>query len=385
MDFGFSPEQDQFRMEMRRFARTEFQEGYKDRAKADEFPWEELGQLAQVGILGLGIPEQYGGQGEIDPITFGIAAEEISYADFNLGFMPLTTGLVGQLIVNHASDSVKEEWLPQMTAGTSLFSFALTEPHAGSDATKIKCRADRTKGGWILNGEKTSITLAAHGDACVVFCRTDGEPGSAKGVTALMVPLDQEGVSRTRFRDTGMIPIGRGSLFFDDVFVPEENLLGEEGMAFHMVMHEFDFTRAALGLMCVGAAKASVDEAVTYAKEREAFGKPIVQFEGVSFQLAEHFTFLEAARWLAYRTLWLREAGEPHTAEAAMCKWWIPKRAGEVIHDCLIIHGHGGYSDDFPLEQRMRDVLGLELGDGTANIQKLIIAREKIGRVALPY
>jgi cyclohexanecarboxyl-CoA dehydrogenase len=162
-------------------------------------------------------------------------------------------------------------------------------------------------------------------------------------------------------------------------------MLGAEGKGFSQVMRGFDFSRALIGLQCLAPAAASLAETWSYVVERKAFGSPLAKFEGVTFPLAEGETLLEAATLLCYKTLWLRDRGEPHTAQAAMCKWWAPKVAFDVIQECLLLHGHAGYSTDFPHQQRLRDVLGLQIGDGTAQIMKMIIAREKVGRVAVPY
>jgi cyclohexanecarboxyl-CoA dehydrogenase len=174
-------------------------------------------------------------------------------------------------------------------------------------------------------------------------------------------------------------------VFFDDVKVPLDHRLGDEGRGFTQVMQGFDYSRALIGLQCVGAAQASLDEAWAYAKEREAFGRPIGQFQGVSFPLAEYESQIAAVRQLCYHALALRDAGEPHTAEAAMCKWLGPKTAFDCIHQCLLTFGHYGWSKDLPHQQRLRDVMGLEIGDGTAQVMKLVIARERIGRVAVQY
>jgi cyclohexanecarboxyl-CoA dehydrogenase len=183
----------------------------------------------------------------------------------------------------------------------------------------------------------------------------------------------------------GCKPIGRASIFLDNVAVPESHRLGEEGRGFHLVMSQFDTIRVLLGLICMGAAQTSLDEAITYAKQRMAFGKPIAKFEGVSFKIAEAATMIEAGRLLSYRALAMKDAGQFHAKESAMVKWLCPVIAVDVIHNCLLIHGQIGYSEEYPLEQRLRDVMGFELADGTADIMKLIIVREIMGREYLPY
>ena len=162
-------------------------------------------------------------------------------------------------------------------------------------------------------------------------------------------------------------------------------MIGEENKGFYQVMQGFDFSRFVIGLMCIGAAEQTLDETIAYVKERQAFGRPLAQFEGVSFPIAEHASQLEAAKWLCYRGLWLRDANLPHTKEAAMAKYLAPKASVDAIHECLLLHGHYGYTQDLPIEQRLRDVMGLEIGDGTAQVSKIIIARELMGRESLPY
>ena len=227
--------------------------------------------------------------------------------------------------------------------------------------------------------------MADQAGIAIVFART-GEPGSgARGVSAFLVVMDTPGITRSRFNDLGSKAVGRGSIFFDDVVVPESNRLAAEGMGFTQVMQGFDFSRALIGLQCIASAQASLDESWAYVTERPAFGAPLAQYQGVSFPLAEGEGMIAAVRQLCYHTLRLRDAGEAHTAEAAMCKWLGPKTAVDVIHQCLLTHGHYGWSLDLPHQQRLRDVMGLEIGDGTAQIMKLIVAREKAGRVAVQH
>jgi cyclohexanecarboxyl-CoA dehydrogenase len=237
----------------------------------------------------------------------------------------------------------------------------------------------------VLKGEKTSISMADQADAAVIFARTGAADAGARGVSAFLVPMNAKGVTTTRFNDLGSHAIGRGSIFFDDVRIPAANRIAEEGMGFVQVMQGFDYSRALIGLQCCAAAQASLDESWAYVREREAFGAPIAQYQGVTFPLAEGEAMIAATRQLCYHTLRLRDEGAPHTAEAAMCKWLGPKTAVEVIHQCLLTHGHYGWSLDLPHQQRLRDVMGLEIGDGTAQIMKLIVARERAGKAALQY
>ncbi|MDP2952627.1 MAG: acyl-CoA dehydrogenase family protein, partial [Chloroflexota bacterium] len=268
--------------------------------------------------------------------------------------------------------------------GDRIICLALTEPGCGSDAAALTTRAVREGDHYVLSGEKTSITQGMQADAALLFAKTD-PAARARGVSCFLVPLDLPGVVRSRLPSMGFRPLMAASIILDGVRVPARYRMGEEGRGFHMVMGQFDFIRPCLGLASLGAAQASLEEAIAYAKQRTAFGQPIGKFEGVSFKIAEHLTRVEAARWLCYRTLWLRDQGIPHTKESAMCKWLCPEVAVQAIHDALLLHGHLGYSEEYPIEQRLRDVIGLEIGDGTAQIMKLIITREVLGREFLPY
>ncbi len=269
-----------------------------------------------------------------------------------------------------------------MVTGEKIVGVCLTEPSAGSDAANLRVRCRREGDRYVLNGEKTSITFADSADAFIVFARTGAPEDGAAGVSAVLVPWDAPGLERTRFDDVGSIIIGRGSVFLDDVRVPVTNRLGEEGEGFSQVMQGFDYSRALISLQCIGAAQASLDEAWAYTRERHAFGSAIAQFQGVTFPLVERETALAAARELSYHALALRDAHRTHTTEAAMVKWLGPKTAFEAIHQALLTFGHYGFSKDTPHQQRLRDVMGLQIGDGTAGIMKLIVTRERVGRTA---
>ena len=218
-----------------------------------------------------------------------------------------------------------------------------------------------------------------------MFARTGTVEERARGVSAFLVPMDAKGITTNRFDDVGSGAVGRGAIHFDGVEVANEYRIGEEGRGFSQVMQGFDYSRALIGLQCLAAARASLAETWAHIQQRQAFGHPIARFQGVTEPLAEAETLLSAAELLCYKTLWLRDQGRPHTAEAAMVKWWAPKTAFETIHRCLLTHGHAGYSRDLPHQQRLRDVLGLQIGDGTEQVQKMVIAREKIGRIVLPH
>ncbi len=376
MDFSLTDEQKALVESAGRFARNRLAPGYKAREKAERIEREIAIEMGSLGFLGPELPEDFGGLG-VECVTSGLLLEQIAYSDFNVSYVNLLTSLCGQIVAHHARADIAAEWLGGILAGRKFIAIALTEPSAGSDAARLKLKAVRDGDDFILSGEKTSISMATQADVAVVFARTGSEADGARGISAFLVPMDLPGVSRTAFDDIGTRPVGRGSIFFDGVRIGRDMMLGDEGQGFVQVMQGFDYSRALIGLQCMGVARASLDESWRYIQEREAFGKPIGEFQGVSFPLAEAETYYEACRNLCLRTLWLKDRQLPHTAEAAMCKWWAPKLACEIIHQCLLTHGHGGYGGDYDFGQRYRDVLGLQIGDGTANIMKMIIARQK--------
>ncbi|MBI3325336.1 MAG: acyl-CoA dehydrogenase family protein [Nitrospinae bacterium] len=382
VDFAFTEAQQEFARIVRAFAQQELAPKYAYWDRSGEFPFEQWRKMGEIGITGICIPVEYGGQGA-DCVMAGIAAEEVARGDFNCGYALIENCLNGA-ILQHAQEPVKKEWLTGMGLGQTIMAIAVTEPRGGSDAAGMLTRAVRHGDEYILSGEKSGISMLMAAHAVLVLAKTDTSAG-ARGVSTLLVPSDFAGVRRTPLRDMGERAIQRGSLFLDEVRVPKDYLIGEEGHGFYQVMHGFDFSRIIIALLCIGAAAQSLAETIAYVKQREAFGRPLAKFEGVSFPIAEHATLLEAARWLCYRALWLRDQGLPHVKEAAMTKWWCPKIAVDAIHDCLLLHGHYGYTQDLPLEQRLRDVMGLEIGDGTAQVSKIVIARELFGREFLPY
>jgi cyclohexanecarboxyl-CoA dehydrogenase len=343
----------------------------------DRFDRALVREMGQLGLLGVESPERWGGLG-LDCVSAGVICESIGYGDFNYSYLPLAASLAITVLDKFAQPGVAGEWIPKILNGEALVPVALTEPSGGSDAARLKLKAQRGDAGWIINGEKASISMGAQADALLTFARTGTPEGGSRGVSAFLIPADSPGISRTVYRDLGSRVVGRSSIFFDNVFVPDSHLLGEEGKGFGQVMQGFDYSRALLGLQCVGAAQASVDETWRYMTGRETFGQPISAYQGVTFPIAEGDTMLCAIRALCYQTLKLRDDGAPHTAEAAMCKWLGPKTAVEIIHQCLLTHGHYGWSMDYPHQQRMRDVMGIEIGDGTAQIMKMIIARQRL-------
>jgi cyclohexanecarboxyl-CoA dehydrogenase len=368
-----------FRDSVRSLARDRFAKGILERSRSEEFPRTEFEELGTADLLGLCLPEELGGQGA-DLLALGIACEELAYACPAVAYLVFGANLANGILARFGSDVVKERWLARGIAAEAVICLALTEPGSGSDAAALSTRAERVEGGWRLYGEKASITQAVHSDLAIVAAQS--QPGSgSKGIGAFLVEMNDDAVTTASIRDPGLKSLGRGSLFLDGVFVPDSHVLGQVGKGFGLIMAEFDLSRTLIAMMNVGTAQRALDMAAEYALQRETFGRPLAANQGVSFVIAEHSTYVTAVRTLSYHALGLRTAGQPHTKEAAMLKWWGPKVAYNAITDCIVLHGQVGWSDEMPLQSMLRDVSGCMIGDGTPQIQKLVIGRELMGNV----
>lgn len=370
-------EQTEIRNTARRFAREKVTPGYQAREAEGVVDRRLLAEMGALGLIAPELPEALGGLGQ-PSVTSGLIAEEIGYADLNVAYVQILGSLNGAILARHAARDLAAEWVGRIVSGQAVVAIGLTEPRGGSDAAALSLSARRDGDHYVVRGEKSSISMADQADAIITFARTGRPEDKARGISAFLIPMSARGVSTQRFNDLGSKAIGRSSVFFDDVRIPAGHRIAEEGAGFVQVMQGFDFSRALIGLQCIAAAQASLDESWAYIQERQAFGKPLADKQGVTFPLAEGEGLIAAVRQLCYHTLSLRDAGQPHTAEAAMCKWLGPKTAVDVIHQCLLTHGHYGWSLDLPHQQRLRDVMGLEIGDGTAQIMKLIVARERL-------
>ncbi|MGH3388078.1 MAG: acyl-CoA dehydrogenase family protein [Actinomadura sp.] len=381
MRLAFTPEQERYAARIRKFAGERIAPSYQEGDRTGEMRPGLVGELADQGLLGLRVPAVHGGVGA-DCVTTGAALEELARADFNSCYAVLQSALIADVLNGNATDEQRRRWLPPIASGEALVALCLTEPAHGSDAAALELRAEPDGDGWRLTGAKTSIMLGAHATHGLVFARTGG-PG-ARGVTAFYLALDDRHLTRTRTRDVGGRAAGRAELRFDGTPAGPEDVVGGEGLGFVQVMRGFDYSRALISLMCVGAASASLEEALAHARSRHAFGGPIGRLQGVAFPLAEHATYLRAARLLAYEALWLKDQGREHAVPANMAKSWAPKAAVEACHQALLTFGQLGWSEELPLGQRMRDVMGLEIGDGTAQVTRLVVARQLLGRAYAP-
>ena len=380
MDFSFDASTEEFAATTRRFCEERIipQSPKWDQGEPiDKAVYREMGEL---GLLSVRMPEDMGGLG-LNYVSCGRLAYEMGRADVGISLMFVNAIMWGQLApLMHPS--IRDTWTPRVAMGAP-FVFTLTEPGAGSDAGNIRTTAKRDGDYYVINGEKATVTHCGTGEVAIVFARTGG-PGP-KGISAFIVPWDSPGIKKTIYKSAGERVTQRGGVFYDDLRVPAINLLGSEGGGFREAMQFFDYNRAFLALACIGTAERALDDMVKHIQTRHTFGQPLMKNQGITFQIAEHMTKLEAAKMLSYKVLYLADAGLPHSKEAAMVKYYGINQAFKALHTCVILAGWPGYGSDLPYEQRMRDVMGLEIGDGTPDIMKMIVSREVFGRESLPY
>lgn len=381
MRFDFTAEQQALADRVREFAAAQVAPVSQQGDATGEYASGLLAALAGEGLLGLGVAEIYGGTGA-DAVSTGIALEELARADLSACWPVLNAALIGGILAANGTEEQCKAWLPPIADGTAVAALCLTEPGHGTDAAAIELAAEADGDGWRLTGQKASINLGRYATHGLVFARTGG-PG-ARGITAFYLPLDGPQVTRTPHHDHGSRAGGRCTLTFDGLPAATDTVIGGPGLGFIQVMRGFDYSRALIALISVGTASASLDAALDRAREREVFGKPLGSFQAASFPLVENATLLHAARLLAYEALWRKDAGLDHRVEANMAKWWAPKVSGEAAHQALLTFGQQGWSDDLPLGQRLRDVMSTEIADGTANVTKLVVARQLLGREHAP-
>jgi cyclohexanecarboxyl-CoA dehydrogenase len=379
LDFGFSNEQELFRRTVREFARKEIAPKIRECEQKGEFPWELYRKMGQNGLLGLRFPKEYSGQ-EADAVTMGILVEEMGRAGWQI---PLSD-IMGEILSLHGPEHLKREWLPAMVKGERMLGVANTEPSTGSDAAAITTRAIRKGNNYVLNGEKQFITGVNDCGAYCLLAKTDLEKG-ARGVSMFFVEMNRPGVEKHSLDALGWKLFSFGGIVLKDVTIPATNLIGEENHGFTYVMETFDLMRALIAVWCVGMTEGALEENIEYVKQRTAFGRPIGKFESVQSRIVEGHTRLEAARLLCYRTLWLKDKGQRMTKDSAMIKWYVPQTCFGIVNDCLQNRGAIGFTTECLDEYRLREIRGAMIGDGTTDINKIIVARELLGREFLPY
>lgn len=374
MNFQLTEEQELIRQMVREFAETEVKPIAAEIDKNHRFPEETLQKLKDLNLMGVIIPEEYGGSGA-DAISYMIVIEELSRACASTGIILAThTSLVCYPILKYGTEEQKQKYLVPLASGEKLGAFCLTEPGAGTDAASQQTTAVLDGDYYVLNGSKCFITNGGYADTYIVMAMTDKGKGT-KGISAFIMEKDFPGfiVGQTENK-LGIRGSSTTEIIFKDCRVPKENLLGQEGQGFKIAMHSLDVGRAGVGAQALGIAQACLDESVKYAKERVQFGKPIGSFQAIQWMLADMATKIQCARHLVYHAAWLKENNLPFSAEAAMAKSYASETAMEAGIKAVQIHGGHGYTTNYPVERFLRDAKITEIYEGTTEVMKMVIA-----------
>jgi butyryl-CoA dehydrogenase len=381
MDFSLTPEQELIRDSAREFCEREILPHSRDWDRAEQLDRGLVPKLAAAGYLGATIAEEYGGMG-LDTVSYCLLMEELGRADSSVrGIVSVNLGLVGKTIAKWGTDAQRREWLPQLASGDALGCYALTEPGSGSDPASLLTRAERDGDDWLLSGSKLFITLGSWAGVALVFARS-GEEG-ARGLTCFLVPTDTTGYSASPIKGKlGLRAQDTAEVFLDRVRVPDSSRLGAAGDGFKVAMSALDNGRISLAAGCVGIAQGCLDACVRYAGERRQFGKAISSFQLVQELLADMAVELDAARLLTWRAALLADAGERHTFESSVAKYYASEASVRAANAAVQIHGGYGYVDEYPVGKYLRDARVTTLYEGTSQIQKLIIGRALTGESA---
>ena len=376
MDFELTDDQQRVRAVAREFADAELGDRIAPYDERHEFPHAIVARLGPLGFLGVLVPEEYGGAG-LDYVSYALIVEELNRGDASVG---ITMWAHNSLCTNHialfGSPEQKARWLPRLATGETLGAWGLTEPGSGSDAAALRTRAEPRDGAWVLNGSKAFITNASVGGVAVVMARTDPEKKS-HGISAFVLEKGMPGFSAGRpYRKLGLHASDTAELIFEDARVPAGHLLGERGAGFGQAIRVLEGGRIAMAAMAVGIAQAALDQAVKYMKQRSAFGRTLAEFNGLQGVIADLATEVEVARLLTLRPAWLKDAGRAAMNAAAMAKLFASETAMKAATKAVQIHGGAGYLTEFPVERIFRDAKLTEIGEGTSEIQRIVIARE---------
>jgi butyryl-CoA dehydrogenase len=374
MQFSLTEEQQAVQKTARDFATNEVLPKAAEIDREHRHPAELVTRMAELGFLGIAIPEQHGGSG-FDHVSYALAMEEVSRACASTGvIMSVNNSLVCDPINRFGTEAQKEEWLKPLAAGKLLGCFALSEPEAGSDAGAQKTTAVKDGDGWLINGTKNWITNGPVADVCVLFTMNDKEKAH-RGITAFILPMKTKGVRCGPPDDKMGIRGSKSSqIYLDEVRLPGTALLGEVGGGFKVAMSTLDGGRIGIAAQALGIARAALDDSLAYAQQRRSFGKPIVQHQAIAFKLADMATEIDAARLLTLRAAWLKDNKQPYGKEAAMAKLYASDVANRAAREAIQIFGGNGYVTEFPVERHFRDAKITEIYEGTSEIQRIVIA-----------
>ena len=378
MDLDLSPEQQDFQKTVRAFVDDAIRPHAERWDEEHELPMDAVAQMGELGLFGLPFPEEYGGSGS-DFLTLCLAIEEIARVDSSLAItLEAGVGLGAMPIYRFGSEDQRQRWLPPLVTGKAIAGFGLTEPGGGSDAGATKTQARLDGGEWVINGSKSFITNSGTPiTSFVTVTAVTGESNGRKEISAIVVPQGTPGYTVGKpYRKMGWWHSDTHELAFNDCRVPEENLLGDRGKGFANFLKILDDGRIAIAALAVGLAQGCIDECLKYVQERSAFGKPIGSFQALQFKIADMEMKTQLARQAYYRAAWLQELGRPYKKEAAMAKLFASENAVDVAREAVQIHGGYGYIEEFPVCRHFRDSKILEIGEGTSEVMRILIARE---------
>jgi alkylation response protein AidB-like acyl-CoA dehydrogenase len=377
MDFALSEHHELLRKTVRDFARVEVLPRARKWDEEERFPKEIIPRLAELGLLGIRIPEAYEGSG-MDVTSYAICVEEIARADGSLALTVAShNGLGTGHVLTFGSEAQKRKYLPKAARGEWLAAWALTEPGSGSDSAGLRTTARRDGDRWVINGTKMFITQGSVGGFCVVLARTNPDVPKQKGITAFIVEHGTKGFTASKHLEKlGCRSSDTVELTFDNVVVGDEQRLGEVDQGFTDTMQILDRGRISIAAMALGLGFGVLDMAISYSKDRKQFGKPISDFQAVQWMLADMKTELDAAQLLTYRAAWLADQGRPFTKEASMAKLFASEAASRACNKALQIHGGYGYTREFHVERHLRDAKICEIGEGTSEVQRIVIAKQ---------
>jgi alkylation response protein AidB-like acyl-CoA dehydrogenase len=375
MDFTLSEEHLLVQRTAREYAERVLAPKAAARDQSCEFPTAELRELGALGLLGIVVPEALGGAGA-GPVAYSLAMQELARGDASVAVAVSVTNMIGELVARHGTPDQQARWSAPLASGELIAgAFALSEPSAGSDPAGMRTRAERTASGWRLTGTKQWITTGSHAGVMIVWAVTD--PGAGhKGITAFIVPGKAKGVVVARLEDKlGLRASSTAQIVLDGVEVGDDAVLGTVGGGFTLAMVALDGGRISIASQAVGIARGALEAAVTYAKDREAFGKAIIKHQAIANMLADAATWLDAATLMALRAAYSKESGQPFSQQAAMAKLFATEHAWKICDIALQVHGGYGYVKDFPVERALRDVRVTRIYEGTSEIQRIVIAK----------
>jgi len=375
MNFDLTSEQEMIKRTIRQFADEEVAPGALERDRTKQLPVEVFKKLAEMGIMGLPFPEEYGGGGA-DTVSFAIVVEELSRVCGSTGITySAHISLGGAPLYLFGTEEQKQKYLTPICTGESFGAFGLTEPNAGSDAGGTRTTAKEINGEYVINGNKCFITNASFAKHLALTAVT-GEKDGKKEISAIIVPTNADGFTIVdNYEKMGLNSSNTTELVLEDVRVPARNLLGKRGEGFRQFLITLDGGRIGIGAMAVGIAQGAYEKALAYAKERKQFGKSISSFQAIQFKLADMAMKIELARNMVYKAAWLKDKGRPFSKEAAMCKLYASEICMEVTDQAVQIHGGYGYMKEYHVERMMRDAKLLEIGEGTSEVQRMVISR----------